>query len=287
MRNRLVLSALLITLLSVVAGLGAGAASGASGATAVPLKACGTVQYEGTGAPSALIVSDLPLDGDSRERSMQMNTAIELVLKGAGWAAGSTTVGFQACDDSSPKTGLWTRAICQANAKAYAADPSVLAVIGTYNSGCAEIEIPILGKAPGGGVAMVSPDFSSQTPTQQATLVSQLAQKYKANPRDKTTLVYYSAALRSAGQANQAASVLEDGIALYPDDVDIKVAYAKALAASGRFEQALNVVEDAIDPARVATNIRTFTPNTQLARVFRYHQEIENARGIVHAIPSY
>ena len=68
-------------------------------------------------------------------------------------------------------------------------------------------------------VAMVSPDFSSQTPTQQATLVSQLAQKYKANPRDKTTLVYYSAALRSAGQANQAASVLEDGIALYPDDV--------------------------------------------------------------------
>lgn len=43
----------------------------------------------------------------------------------------------------------------------------------------------------------------------------------------------------------------------------------------------------AIDPARVATNIRTFTPNTQLARVFRYHQEIQNARGIVHAIPSY
>jgi branched-chain amino acid transport system substrate-binding protein len=157
MRNRLVLSASLATLLAVVAVLGAGAASGASGATAVPLKACGPVQYEGTGEPSALIVSDLPLDGDSRQRSVQMNTAIELVLKSAGWAAGPTTVGFQACDDSSPKTGLWTKAICQANAKAYAADPSVLAVIGTYNSGCAEVEIPILGRAPGGGVAMVSP----------------------------------------------------------------------------------------------------------------------------------
>jgi branched-chain amino acid transport system substrate-binding protein len=157
MRNRLLLSALLTTLLAVVAVLGAGAASGASGATAVSLKACGPVQYEGAGAPSALIVSDLPLDGDSRQRSVQMNTAIELVLKGVGWKAGSTTVGFQACDDSSPKTGLWTKAICQANAKAYAADPSVLAVIGTYNSGCAEVEIPILGKAPGGGVAMVSP----------------------------------------------------------------------------------------------------------------------------------
>jgi glycosyltransferase involved in cell wall biosynthesis len=42
-----------------------------------------------------------------------------------------------------------------------------------------------------------------------------------------------------------------------------------------------------IDPARVATSIRTFTPDTQLARVFRYHQEIQNARGIVKAIPSY
>jgi branched-chain amino acid transport system substrate-binding protein len=157
MRNRLFLAALLTTLLAVVAVLGAGAASGAAGATAVSLKACGPIQYEGKGKPDALIVSDLPLDGDSRERSTQMNTAIELVLKGAGWAAGSTTVGFQACDDSSPKTGLWTKAICRENAKAYAADADVLAVIGTYNSGCAEVEIPILGKAPGGGVEMVSP----------------------------------------------------------------------------------------------------------------------------------
>lgn len=157
MRNRLLLSALLTALLALVAVLGAGAASGAAGATAVSLKACGPIQYGGNGKPDALIVSDLPLDGDSRERSLQMNTAIELVLKGAGWAAGSTTVGFQACDDSSPKTGLWTKAICRENAKAYAADADVLAVIGTYNSGCAEVEIPILGKAPGGGVAMVSP----------------------------------------------------------------------------------------------------------------------------------
>lgn len=42
-----------------------------------------------------------------------------------------------------------------------------------------------------------------------------------------------------------------------------------------------------IDPDRVASHIRTFTPNTQLARVFRYHQEIQNARRMVNAIPSY
>lgn len=157
MRSRLLLSALLAIVLAVVAVLGAGAASGAAGASAVSLKACGPIQYGGDGKPEAVIVSDLPLDGDSRERSVQMNTAIELVLKGAGWAAGLTRVGFQACDDSSPKTGLWTKAICRENAKGYAADPDVLAVIGTYNSGCAEVEIPILGRAPGGGLQMVSP----------------------------------------------------------------------------------------------------------------------------------
>jgi branched-chain amino acid transport system substrate-binding protein len=157
MRNRLVLSAFLTILLAGVAVLGASGASGAAGVTGVPSKACGPVQYEGTGTPSALIVSDLPLRGDSKERSTQMNDAIRLVLEGAGWQAGGTAVGFQACDDSSPKTGLWTKAICQSNARAYAADPTVLAVIGTYNSGCAEVEIPILGRAPGGGVAMVSP----------------------------------------------------------------------------------------------------------------------------------
>lgn len=158
MRNRLVLSVLAVAVVAAVAVLGAGAATGAGpAAIAVPLKACGPVQYEGAGSPSALIVSDLPLRGDSRQRSTQMNDAIRLVLEGAHWQAGGTAVGFQACDDSSPKTGLWTKAICQANARAYAADPSVLAVVGTYNSGCAELEIPILGRAPDGGVAMVSP----------------------------------------------------------------------------------------------------------------------------------
>jgi branched-chain amino acid transport system substrate-binding protein len=86
-----------------------------------------------------------------------MNDAIRLVLEGANWQAGGVKVGFQACDDSNAETGLWTKAQCQANARAYAANPGVLGVIGTYNSGCAEAMIPILSQAPGGGVAMVSP----------------------------------------------------------------------------------------------------------------------------------
>lgn len=124
---------------------------------AVASSSCGAVQYGGAGTAQALIVSDLPLQGDSRQRSRQMNDAIRLVLEGANWRAGARNVAFQACDDSNAKTGLWSKAKCQGNARAYAADPSVLGVIGTYNSGCAEAEIPILGRAPGGGLALVSP----------------------------------------------------------------------------------------------------------------------------------
>ena len=51
-------------------------------------------------------------------------------------------------------------------------------------------------------------------------------------------------------------------------------------------------VRDAIDagemePARIAGAIADFTPNTQLARVFRYHQEIQNARGMTAASSAY
>ena len=46
---------------------------------------------------------------------------------------------------------------CSTNANAYARNKDVIGVIGTFNSGCAAIIIPILNRAPGGQVAMVSP----------------------------------------------------------------------------------------------------------------------------------
>lgn len=51
-------------------------------------------------------------------------------------------------------------------------------------------------------------------------------------------------------------------------------------------------VRDAIskgdmDPHCIAAGIRTFTPGTQLARVFRYHQEIQNTRGMMVSPPIY
>jgi branched-chain amino acid transport system substrate-binding protein len=118
---------------------------------------CGKIEYSGSGTPTKLIVSDLPLRGDSAERSKQMNDAIVQEMARKGWQAGNTQVAFQPCDDSLASTGEWDESLCRSNAQKYSANSDVIGVIGTYNSGCAQIEIPILNRAPGGGVPMVSP----------------------------------------------------------------------------------------------------------------------------------
>ena len=82
-----------------------------------------------------------------------------------------------------------------------------------------------------------------------ASSLGELAARYKARPRDKIVIIYYAAALRAAGQPEQAVAVLEGGISVYPKDLDIKIAFAKALTAAGRFDQALNVADSAINPA--------------------------------------
>jgi len=124
---------------------------------ALPLSACEEVEYGGEGEPNALIASDLPMQGDSAERSSQMVAAIRQVLDNQGWQAGSTRIALQVCDDSVASTGEWDADKCKDNAANYAGNDDVIGVIGTYNSGCAAEIIQILNEAPDGGVAMVSP----------------------------------------------------------------------------------------------------------------------------------
>lgn len=96
---------------------------------------------------------------------------------------------------------------------------------------------------------MRSPDFSGQTRSEEQSTLGELTLRYKKNPKDKVAIIYYAAALRAAGQAEQAIAVLEAGMTAHKNDVDIRVAYSKALSAGGRFEQALNVIDSSIDPA--------------------------------------
>jgi branched-chain amino acid transport system substrate-binding protein len=129
------------------------------------ISTCADAEYGGEGEADALIVSDLPMQGDSAERSSQQVEAIRLVLDQSDWKAGDLGVAFQACDDSIAKTGLWDAKTCRSNADGYAADGRLLGVIGTYNSGCAAEEIPILNRAQ---VAMISPGNTAVCLTEES-----------------------------------------------------------------------------------------------------------------------
>jgi Flp pilus assembly protein TadD len=83
---------------------------------------------------------------------------------------------------------------------------------------------------------------------QRAAAINELAARYKRSPGDRNTSLYYAAALRSNGQADQAVAVLEGAVAKSPRDGEVAVEYAKALSAAGRFDQALTIVDRAIDP---------------------------------------
>jgi branched-chain amino acid transport system substrate-binding protein len=130
---------------------------GGNGVTALPASSCNPVQYKGSGKPDYLIASDLPLIGGSRTQTVQMNKAITYVLSQQNWKAGKFNIAFQACNDASAQLAKWDPTKCSANAHAYAGDSSLVGVVGTFNSGCAAIEIPVLNKAPGGGLMLISP----------------------------------------------------------------------------------------------------------------------------------
>jgi branched-chain amino acid transport system substrate-binding protein len=151
----------------VAAGCGGGGdKSGGGGNTggggggkvsALPASSCGALEYKGSGDADYLIASDLPLQGGSRTQTTQMNAAIRYVLDQQNWKAGDFNIAFQACDDSTAQLGKWDPDKCSANAHAYAQNSKLLGVVGTFNSGCAAIEIPVMNQAPGGGLQLLSP----------------------------------------------------------------------------------------------------------------------------------
>ena len=152
----LALVGLFIALLALVAA-GCGGSDGGGAPEALPSSSCTAIEYEGDGDPDYLVVSDLPLQGASRTQTVQMNDAIRYQLKAINYKAGDYNIGFQACDDSTAQAGKWDSGKCSQNANAYAANDKVLGIIGTFNSGCAAIIIPVVNEAPDGGIAMISP----------------------------------------------------------------------------------------------------------------------------------
>ena len=141
--------------LAVGAGSAWVATAGATRAGTLPVSACEAVP--GGARPDVLIASDLPLQGEHKAESRAMADAIRTVLADHQFRAGKYSVEYRSCDDSTRQAATFDLRRCAANASAYANADRLVAVIGPLNSQCAQVELPILNRAPGGPLAMISP----------------------------------------------------------------------------------------------------------------------------------
>jgi branched-chain amino acid transport system substrate-binding protein len=127
-----------------------------SGAPAASTPASSSAGGGGGGGKALVVGVDLPFQGNSADASNATYNAMQIYLDSVGDKAGNFSVSLKKYDDSTAAAGKWDQAQCTANAAAHVANSAEIAVMGTYNSGCAKIEIPTLEQAPDGPMLMVS-----------------------------------------------------------------------------------------------------------------------------------
>ena len=129
-------------------------AAAAISALALVVGACGGGGGGGgaTTAKTVKIMSSLPMTGASRTQTVEIVNSIQMAI--ADTKINNVTVQFEALDDATAAKGSWDAAQEAENARKAINDKSVVAYIGTYNSGAAKVSIPLLNQA---GLVMVSP----------------------------------------------------------------------------------------------------------------------------------
>jgi len=121
-------------------------------AGALALAAC-SGGSDSAGGDVLVVGTDLPIQGASADASASTNEVVALVLEQAGGKAGDYTVEIKEYDNSTAAKGAWDDAACAKNAQDHVANANEVAIMGTYNSGCAKIIIPVANE---GGLLMVS-----------------------------------------------------------------------------------------------------------------------------------
>lgn len=176
-----------------------------------------TALVAGTSAANAeskkvlTISTDLPLQGSSFDSNDSTNKAIALYLKQIKYKAGKYTVKLKIYDNATAAKGGWDDAKCAANAQAHVANKSEVAVMGTYNSGCAKIIVPILNQAPGGAMTMIS----------NANTNPGLTKTWNPGEPD----VYYPKGVRNYGRVCTTDDVQGSAAAQFAKSIGIKSVY--------------------------------------------------------------
>jgi branched-chain amino acid transport system substrate-binding protein len=132
------------------------------GALALGVSACGDDDDDDgggggggtTASKDVTIYSSLPLQGATRDNSLDVQKGVTLALQQRNGKAGSCTVEYKKLDDSTAQAGQWDPGATSANARKVAQDDNAIALIGEFNSGASAISIPITNEA---GLLQVSP----------------------------------------------------------------------------------------------------------------------------------
>lgn len=111
---------------------------------------------DGGGSKNLIVSTDLPLQGSSASQSESTNNLIKLYLDQVGNKAGDYNITLKPYDDSTAAKGAWDEAACAKNASDHVNNEGEVAVMGTFNSGCAKIEVPVLNQDPNGPMLIVS-----------------------------------------------------------------------------------------------------------------------------------
>ena len=126
--------------------------------TARPVESsgCSPVAFGGEGRSDFLIAVSTPLQGEYTAHGVQIRQALQRVLAERGWRAGDYTVGLQVCDEVAATGDAASPVKCRRNARAFGRNRSVLVVHGPSTSTCAIEMAPILNRAPGGPLPVLS-----------------------------------------------------------------------------------------------------------------------------------
>jgi branched-chain amino acid transport system substrate-binding protein len=124
------------------------------------------------------LYSSWPMSAASEQIGGDSAASVQLAVDIWGGAAGGFALTYTPLDDGvAANNGAWDGAVEAENCAQVLNDPDAVAYIGTYNSGAAEVAIPIMNE---GGMGMVSP----------ANTAIQLTKEHPTNPEGYPDVLY-------------------------------------------------------------------------------------------------
>jgi branched-chain amino acid transport system substrate-binding protein len=245
------------------------AAGGSTDApTAAPAAAAPTAAAAGGAAASGgtiKIVSSLPRTGSSKGQTDTIVNAINMRLEQDNFQAcnGQFTLKYEDMDDATAAAGKWDPTQEANNANKAAADADVMAYIGTFNSGAAQVSIPILNAA---GLVMISPANTYPGLTKPDKGAPGEPDKFYPNGKRNYTRVVPADDLQGAAAANWAKDLGVKSVYILHDTET----YGKGIADVFRTQAKTNGFEEkgyegidkkAQDYKALATKIKAAAPD--------------------------